>query len=206
MLRKRIVCEILHSRKTYHGKRPIECATNAIRHRCSGLRWKRRAEVLDRCGAMLLLLAGCVDVGEERRNVVSTDKCHHSGVVVAFHGGLLLLTIRGFVRWFAAVDCLARHCSCSRPKRAFARLFYAFADRIDLGFREEVAWVKEGWAVTCRTSVPVVKVAIRGNLDACPFLQRSAAKTRGATLAEKRVACRVKAASLCVCLTGWGWL
>ena len=114
---------------------------------------------------IFLLLPESVDVGKEQGDVVATYEGHEPGVVEAFHQRLLFLSIGGFIRGFAGINCFIRYNYIAVFSRLLAFLLDVVTHHIYLTFGKEVSWIIERWAVTSGTTMLVMEISIGGHMN-----------------------------------------
>lgn len=98
-----------------------------------------------------------------------TNEGHETGVVKAFHQGLLFFSISGFIGGFTGIKSFVRYRYIVAFSGLLALLLNMFTHRIYLSFEKEVSWIVEGWAVASGPMMPMMENSICGYMNITTF-------------------------------------
>jgi hypothetical protein len=116
--------------------------------------------MLHKSHCVFLLFTGGVDVCQEEGYIVTADEGHQARVIKLVHSGLLLPPICCLVCLLTLVDGFVGD-FWSIPFCWFATLnIDPLPNVIYLVLRQQVGWIIEVRAITCRPGVTVVKVPV----------------------------------------------
>lgn len=122
-------------------------------------------EMLDEGDSVLLLLAGGINVGDEKRCTVATNQCTDPMIIELFLIGLSLVIIGGVVGLLALINSLVGYDRMYFLWLRLSNLGNVYTDLIDLFLGEKVLWFMESGAVASSPSVSMMEVPINCHMD-----------------------------------------
>lgn len=122
-------------------------------------------EMLDEGDSVLLLLAGGINVGDEKRCTVATNQGTDPMIIELFLIGLSLVIIGGVVGLLALINSLVGYDRMYFLWLRLSNLGNVYTDLIDLFLGEKVLWFMESGAVASGPSVSMMEVPINCHMD-----------------------------------------
>ena len=123
--------------------------------------------MLDKSNGIFLLLSRGIDVDHEKGNVVSTNQCHYSGVIMLLHIGLDVCTSRSLIRFLAIIDCFIGDLWPPGFGSTFANCVNTHTDLIDILFRQEIQRFVEFRTIPPTDQMLMAEIAVCSDGNVC---------------------------------------